>query len=118
MNSPIKSNARYLIGIDLGTTNSVLAYCEIQDDLTKSQVSIFDIDQLVGPGEVVRKPLLPSFRFHPTQGQFQSSDMSLPWDLQPVEGELEQVIIGEWARELGAQIEGRQAIRSLQVEGI
>lgn len=108
MNSPIKSNARYLIGIDLGTTNSVLAYCEIQDDLTKSQVSIFDIDQLVGPGEVVRKPLLPSFRFHPTQGQFQSSDMSLPWDLQPVEGELEQVIIGEWARELGAQIEGRQ----------
>ncbi|WP_105901453.1 Hsp70 family protein [Vibrio gangliei] len=105
---PIKSKARYLVGIDLGTTNSVMAYCEIQDDLTHSPVSIFDIDQLVGPGEVVRKPLLPSFRFHPTQGQFQTNDMTLPWNPQPVAGEIDQVIIGEWARELGAQIEGRQ----------
>ncbi len=108
MTSPHKNNARYLIGIDLGTTNSVLAYCEIEDNLTQSAVNIFKIDQLVGPGEVVRKPLLPSFRFHPTNSQFQNSDMSLPWDTQPVEGELDQVIIGEWARELGSQIEGRQ----------
>lgn len=108
MTSSHSSKARYLVGIDLGTTNSVLAYCEIQDDLTQSAVQIFDIDQLVGPGEVVRKSLLPSFRFHPAQGQFQASDMTLPWTSQPMAGEIDQVIIGEWARELGAQVEGRQ----------
>ncbi|MFV0576614.1 MAG: Hsp70 family protein [Vibrio sp.] len=104
----VKSKARYLVGIDLGTTNSVMAFCEIQEDLTQSQVEIFNIDQLVGAGEVVRKPLLPSFRFHPVNGQFQPADLTLPWNVQPVEGEIDQVILGEWARELGAQVEGRQ----------
>lgn len=108
MTSQIKTKARYLVGIDLGTTNSVLAFCEITDDLTQSQVEIFNIDQLTGPGEVVRKPLLPSFRFHPAANQFQSSDITLPWQPKPVDGDIDQVIIGEWARELGAQIEGRQ----------
>ncbi|WP_153447050.1 Hsp70 family protein [Vibrio algicola] len=102
------TKAHYLIGIDLGTTNSVLAYCEIQDDLTHSPVAIFDIDQLVGPGEVTRKPLLPSFRFHPANNQFQAHDLTLPWENQSVSGDLPQAIIGEWARELGEKVEGRQ----------
>lgn len=102
------TKAQYLIGIDLGTTNSVLAYCEIQDDLAHSPVAIFDIDQLVGAGEVARKPLLPSFRFHPADNQFQEHDLTLPWDNQTVVDDLPNAIIGEWARELGAKVEGRQ----------
>ncbi|MGR5542025.1 Hsp70 family protein, partial [Vibrio campbellii] len=31
-----------------------------------------------------------------------------PWEPQSVEGDVDQVIIGEWARELGAKVEGRQ----------
>ncbi|MGO1296128.1 MAG: Hsp70 family protein, partial [Vibrio sp.] len=69
---------------------------------------IFPIDQLIGPGEVVRKPLLPSFRYHPAEQQFAATDMTLPWEQQLVDGDLPQVIIGEWARELGTRIEGRQ----------
>ncbi|MEF1309120.1 Hsp70 family protein [Vibrio mytili] len=98
----------FLVGIDLGTTNTVVAYCEITDNLEQSEVSLFDIDQLIGPGEVVRKALLPSFRYHPAEGQISPSDLTLPWDNQPVPGDINNVIVGEWARELGAKVEGRQ----------
>lgn len=99
---------RFLVGIDLGTTNTVVAFCEITDDLQQSNVSLFEIDQLIGPGEVVRKPLLPSFRYHPAQGQIAPTDLTLPWESTPVEGDIQHVIVGEWARELGAKVEGRQ----------
>ncbi|OLQ94225.1 molecular chaperone DnaK [Vibrio ponticus] len=102
------ASPRFLVGIDLGTTNTVVAYCEITDDLQQSEVSLFAIDQLIGAGEVVRKPLLPSFRYHPAVGQISPSDLTLPWQNQPVAGDIEHVIIGEWARELGAKVEGRQ----------
>ncbi|HGS5163922.1 TPA: Hsp70 family protein [Vibrio harveyi] len=102
------ASPRFLVGIDLGTTNTVVAYCEITDNLEQSQVSLFDIDQLIGPGEVVRKPLLPSFRYHPAVGQISPSDLTLPWENEPVSGDISNVIVGEWARELGAKVEGRQ----------
>ena len=99
---------RFLVGIDLGTTNTVVAFCEITDNLSQSEITLFPIDQLVGPGEVVRKPLLPSFRYHPAHGQVAYSDLILPWKHQAVEGDIEPVIIGEWARELGSKVAGRQ----------
>ncbi|MFN1534571.1 MULTISPECIES: Hsp70 family protein [Vibrio harveyi group] len=102
------ASPRFLVGIDLGTTNTVVAYCEITDNLEQSKVSLFDIDQLIGPGEVVRKPLLPSFRYHPAVGQISPSDLTLPWENEPVSGDISNVIVGEWARELGAKVEGRQ----------
>ncbi|MGY0616020.1 Hsp70 family protein [Vibrio sp. FJH11] len=102
------ASPRFLVGIDLGTTNTVVAYCEITDNLEQSEVSLFNIDQLIGPGEVVRKPLLPSFRYHPANGQISSSDLTLPWENEPVSGDIKNAIIGEWARELGAKVEGRQ----------
>ena len=102
------ASPRFLVGIDLGTTNTVVAYCEINDDLQHSPVSLFEIDQLIGPGEVVRKPLLPSFRYHPAKGQISDSDLVLPWEHSPVSGEIGHVILGEWARELGTKVEGRQ----------
>ncbi len=102
------ASPRFLVGIDLGTTNTVVAYCEITDNLEQSEVSLFDIDQLIGPGEVVRKPLLPSFRYHPAVGQISPSDLTLPWENEPVSGDISNVILGEWARELGAKVEGHQ----------
>ncbi|MCG3725658.1 molecular chaperone DnaK [Vibrio cincinnatiensis] len=98
---------RFLVGIDLGTTNTVVAFCEITDNLSQSEITLFPIDQLVGPGEVVRKPLLPSFRYHPAHGQVSSADLTLPWKHQAVDGDIDPVIIGEWARELGSKVAGR-----------
>ncbi|OIQ26577.1 Hsp70 family protein [uncultured Vibrio sp.] len=102
------ASSRFLVGIDLGTTNTVVAFCENNEHLEQEPVSLFEIDQLVGPGEVVRKPLLPSFRYHPAEGQISPSDITLPWQVSQFQGDIEHVIIGEWARELGAKVEGRQ----------
>lgn len=46
-----------VIGIDLGTTNSALAYS------SGESVEVFSIPQLVNPGEERAEPLLPSFLF-------------------------------------------------------
>ncbi|HTS77057.1 MAG TPA: Hsp70 family protein [Bryobacteraceae bacterium] len=46
-----------VIGIDLGTTNSALAYS------SGERVEVFPIPQLVNPGEERPEPLLPSFLF-------------------------------------------------------
>lgn len=102
------ASPRYLVGIDLGTTNSVVAYCENDTDLKNCPIKLFHIDQLVGPGEVARRPQLPSFRYHPAGEQVQASDLQLPWGSSLVEGDFPHAIIGEWARNLGAQVEGRQ----------
>lgn len=99
--------ARFLVGIDLGTTNIVVAYSEITADLRRSAVEIFPIDQSIGPGEVVRRAQLPAFRYHPAAQQFSPDHLALPWSQKSLDGDLEQVIIGEWARELGSKSEGR-----------
>lgn len=104
------SSPRYLVGIDLGTTHTVVAFTPITDDLESSPIEIFEIDQLIAPGEVARKPLLPSFRYHPTEGEINPSELVLPWDVEPVPGDIDNAIIGEFARELGAKVEGRQVV--------
>ena len=98
---------QFLIGIDLGTTNTVVAYVDISMGLKDVQPKIFEIEQLVAPGEVAKRPMLASFRYHPMQGELPENDMLLPWSKPKLAGELDGVVIGEWARELGSKVEGR-----------
>ena len=49
---------RYLIGIDLGTTNSALAYVDLEKRPAGSIVH-FRVPQLVAPGEIAPRDLLP-----------------------------------------------------------
>ncbi|MFC5513892.1 Hsp70 family protein [Massilia jejuensis] len=92
----------YLVSIDLGTTNTVLAYAAPG----ASQVELFAIDQLVAPGEVAGAPLLPSARYHPAQEELGPGQLQLPWQLADVAG-VERVAIGRLARILGAATPGR-----------
>lgn len=105
------SSSRYIVGIDLGTTHTVVAYWDGSDespsDAAPSRTRLFEIEQLVAPGEVAGKPLLPSFRHHPAEGELAPQDMLLPWRASPLPGDLPDVVIGEWARELGSKVEGR-----------
>ena len=65
--------ARRLAGIDLGTTNSALAWT---DD--RGAIRIFDVPQLSAPGEIVRLPTLPSFLYLPTEADQQTATVALP----------------------------------------
>ena len=102
-----EQSPRFLVGIDLGTTNTVVAYTDLSSGLDQTQPGIFEIEQLVAPGEVARKPLLPCFRYHPAKGELAPRDMLLPWSATELPGELPQLVIGAWARELGSRVEGR-----------
>jgi molecular chaperone DnaK (HSP70) len=94
--------SQYVVSIDLGTTNTVLAYSEPGS----AHISLFDIDQLVAPGEVGAGELLPSVRYHPAAGELADGDLQLPWSASDVAG-LPQVVVGRLARKLGAQVPGR-----------
>ncbi len=89
---------RYAIGIDLGTTNSVIAWTDLERcDRDKAPVSVMGIPQLVAPGEVEEKNQLPSFLYLPHPAELPPEDRVLPWR--------EQVdhIVGVLARELGSK---------------
>ena len=94
----------YLVGIDLGTTNTVVAYVEA--GRTGAPIQLLDIEQLVAPGEVAPRPMLPSLRYHPAQGELAPGDLQLPWVQQDVAG-VKQVVLGALARQFGAQVPGR-----------
>jgi len=100
---------KFLIGIDLGTTNTVVAYADMAKTLSPENCQIFEIEQLVAPGEVAKRPQLPSFRYHPAKGELKESDLHLPWS-EKLADDLPTIVIGELARELGAKVDGRQVV--------
>ncbi|MEZ5510119.1 MAG: Hsp70 family protein [Gammaproteobacteria bacterium] len=100
--------SRYLIGIDLGTTHTVVAYADLQDGAGLAKPQLFEIEQLIAPGEVARRPLLPSFRYHPAPGELPDEQLVLPWRPEPLPGDHIPHVVGELARELGSKVEGRQ----------
>ena len=87
-------SARYTVGIDLGTSHTVVAYAALEGGgaTGEPQVLLLPIPQAVGPGEVAAEPLLPSVRYHPAPGE-------LPGD--------PPFVMGRFARELGAAVPGR-----------
>ncbi|TXC84760.1 hsp70 family protein [Paraburkholderia azotifigens] len=95
--------SRYTVGIDLGTSNTVVAYVENGSD----DIRVFDVEQLVAPGEVGARPLLPSVRYHPAAGELNPGDLQLPWSHAVQKPAETTAVIGQLARTLGAQVPGR-----------
>lgn len=92
---------QFIVGIDLGTTHTVVAYAHISGDGHKSaDIQIFPIEQLVAPGQVTARELLPSVRYHPAEGELSAADLSF----SPAG---DTAVIGEAARVLGAKTKGR-----------
>jgi molecular chaperone DnaK (HSP70) len=104
---PMEAKPRYLIGIDLGTTNSALAYLDLQRHKPGARgtgpppIQTFAIPQLVAPAEVADRPLLPSFLYLPGPHDLPSGATALPWDPG------RNFAVGEFARNHGARIPGR-----------
>ncbi|MDM0089283.1 MULTISPECIES: Hsp70 family protein [unclassified Variovorax] len=89
--------AAFRIGIDLGTTHSVLAFAPVGEE----DIQVFAVPQSIATGEVAPRPLLPSLRFHAAEGALAAADLPLPWPSD------EPAILGAFARELGQQTPGR-----------
>src|ERR1035437_7970167 len=95
---------KYVIGIDLGTTNSALAYAEVgagADAFAPANVQLLGIPQLTNPGEVREEDLLPSFLYLPGPADFPAGTIALPWD------EASRFVTGRLAQKRGAENTGR-----------
>ncbi|WP_373045690.1 Hsp70 family protein [Vulgatibacter sp.] len=88
---------RYVVGIDLGTTNSAVAFSPVG----KVQIQLFRVPQLVAPGEAAPFDLLPSAVYLPAEGELPAGGTRLPWGEEP------PFVVGELARRLGAKVPGR-----------
>src|SRR3974390_259396 len=88
--------SRYVVGIDLGTTNSALAYFDtgVEGDTTLQNLTI---PQVVQPGVVEERPLLPSFLYLPGPGEQPAGALRLPWAPE------RDFAVGEFARQFGSR---------------
>jgi hypothetical protein len=95
--------SRYLIGIDLGTTNSALAYIDLQHASHGGRIEVhpFPVPQLAAPGEIKERPLLPSFLYIPGAHDLPPGSVALPWDAA------RDYAVGEFARNHGGRVPGR-----------
>ncbi|HYS07346.1 MAG TPA: Hsp70 family protein [Myxococcales bacterium] len=88
-------DARYSVGIDLGTTNSAVAEVDLAVEPAGPGEPLpapipAEIPQMVARGEVSPRELLPSFIYLP-----------------PAHEELGEFVVGTYARDRGAQVPGR-----------
>ncbi|MGZ8409135.1 MAG: Hsp70 family protein [Hyphomicrobium sp.] len=89
---------KFSLGIDLGTSNSAIAFSEVESD----QTDIIELTQVLGPNRVGEKPTLPSALYIPHPDEFPEGAFPLPWrsaDRGP--------IIGHFARDHGALVPDR-----------
>jgi len=99
--------ARFVVGIDLGTSNSAVAFADLHEVEAEGRPVIreLEVPQLVAPGDVQPRPLLPSALYEPAKFELEAARASLPWDA-PVDPESKarpKAIVGEAARKLGAK---------------
>ena len=91
-------NARFSLGIDLGTSNSAIAVA----DLESGETRIIKIAQVLGPNQLGEMPTLPSAIYIPHDEEFPEGSFPLPWNDAG-----ERLIVGQFARDKGALVPDR-----------
>jgi molecular chaperone DnaK (HSP70) len=91
--------ARWLIGIDLGTTNTAVAAVDTRSAEQGARVQ--PVVQLIAPAEVAARRQLPSFVYLAGAHDLGERDAALPWDATS------RRVVGELARGQGARAPDR-----------
>lgn len=86
-------SARFHVGIDLGTTHTVVAYAASE---AGAEARVLPLPQLVSAHEVEALRLLPSFLYSPTA----SEQLADPWQELPW-------VVGRFARQRGQEVSER-----------
>jgi hypothetical protein len=97
--------AAYILGLDLGTTNSVVGYAPLGGE--RPDVQLLPIPQLVAPGVVESRPSLPSFLYLAPDHEATGGAFDLPWQkgntAKGNTGKANTVVVGEFARRQAAE---------------
>lgn len=91
--------SRYIIGIDLGTTNSVASYIDMEEAAAGVPgCRIFKIPQVTDAGIVEALDHLPSFLYIPAEAELPQKSLALPWS------EEMPFAVGKFARKRGSEV--------------
>lgn len=101
MESDVEAGPRYVVGIDLGTTNCAAAFVDCSHDPWR--VETFFTPQWVDWGQVERRPTLPSFHYEWSGQHGDEVPAGLPWEDEPSE-----YVVGALARDAGMRNPGRR----------
>ena len=88
---------RYALGIDLGTTNSVVAFAPLGSD-PPAVPTLLPLPQVVTPSVVEPRPLLPSYLYIGTAEEAAAGTLDLPWARQ------REWVVGSFARRQAADV--------------
>ena len=92
--------SRYVVGIDLGTTNSALCYVDTAEN--SRQVHVFAAPQLIAPAQIEARETLPSFHYEPSASEHAAEALKLPWSTAE-----QTACVGVMARDWGGLVSGR-----------
>ena len=95
------SSSRYIVGIDLGTTNCAVAYIDTAESRQAQSVQSFPIPQLVKEATTATQSTLPSFLYLPGPHDLPAGSLGLAWDTE------RDYAVGDFARLQGARVPGR-----------
>ncbi|MFP4014305.1 MAG: Hsp70 family protein [Chitinispirillaceae bacterium] len=90
--------SKYAIGIDLGTTNNVLAYRTLEEE---SEIKLLEVPQLVASSTIENRHSLPSFCYLATEAESEKGVYNVPWDGN------RDFAVGELARRQSADVPAR-----------
>src|SRR5262249_8644345 len=95
------SASRFVVGIDLGTTNNALAYVDTGRKEDEVAVLHLPIPQAVNRGAAAERPLLPSYLYLPGANELPAGSLKLPWAAE------RDYAVGEFARNHGSMVPTR-----------
>ena len=91
------SQAKYSIGIDLGTTHCALSWVDLAaSDGERVVQGVLEVPQLTAPASVQALPLLPSFLYLPHDSEMSAAERNLPGQAA------HEGVVGELARQRGS----------------
>lgn len=96
--------SRFVVGIDLGTTNTALGFVDTEispENPDEAFVAAMPIDQVVAPGSVDARATLPSSVYIAGGTELAEGSLNLPWRRE------DKTVVGTFAREQGAKIPTR-----------
>jgi len=99
-------DTRFIIGIDLGTTNCAVSYVDLQAENEggrdrKHHIRLFKVPQLTGPGEMTSSSVLPSFLYIPGKYDISREIIDHPWKKS------DDNFAGVFARDHGSKVPAR-----------
>ncbi|TYT73412.1 Hsp70 family protein [Desulfobotulus mexicanus] len=96
------SQPAFVVGIDLGTTNSAVSFVDLRE--ASRDIKSFPVSQLTGAGVFAPNSVLPSFLYIPGSHEMDMEAITHPWPKST------DIFAGVFARDYGGKVPARMVV--------